>query len=189
MKNPPETPLLNCLHGFRPLSSLVVLLLAGAVSSTSAQTVRTWTNSTNTQFNNTANWNPTNAWSNNDTLRFNGTVGGALNLYYQGGQNTGVTLDFTAGQTGAVSISLSNEATQSRNASSTCASAVDLRSGLRSPLRETAVAGKWLAHGGPTTSRMKNWLGVLMGKVKFRTSTSPMRLVDTLAGTVTGQAV
>ena len=94
---------------------LLLALLAAAACSASAQTTRTWTNSTNTQYNNTANWNPAGAWANGDTLRFNGTVGGNLNLYYQGGQNTGVLLDFTAAQTGAVSISLSNEATQGRN--------------------------------------------------------------------------
>ena len=94
---------------------LLLALLAAAACSASAQTTRTWTNSTNTQYNNTANWNPAGAWANGDTLRFNGTVGGNLNLYYQGGQNTGVLLDFTAAQTGAVSISLSNEATQNCN--------------------------------------------------------------------------
>jgi fibronectin-binding autotransporter adhesin len=94
---------------------LLLTFLAAAVCSVSAQTNRVWTNSTNTQFNNFNNWNPTGTWANGDTLRFNGTVGGNLNLYYQGGQNTGVLLDFTAAQTGAVSISLSNEATQNRN--------------------------------------------------------------------------
>jgi len=92
----------------------VLVFLAAVVSPVSAQT-RTWTNSTNTQFNNFNNWDPTGTWANGDTLRFNGTVGGNLNLNYQGGQNTGVLLDFTAAQTGAVSISLSNEATQNRN--------------------------------------------------------------------------
>jgi fibronectin-binding autotransporter adhesin len=93
----------------------VLAVFFGAADYASAQTTRTWTNSTNTQYNNFNNWDPTGTWSNSDTLRFNGTVGGALNLFYQGGQNTGVLLDFTAAQTGAVSISLSNEATQSRN--------------------------------------------------------------------------
>ena len=48
----------------------VLVFLAAVVSPVPAQTTRTWTNSTNTQFNNTANWNPTNAWADNDTLRF-----------------------------------------------------------------------------------------------------------------------
>ncbi|MEX1110933.1 MAG: autotransporter-associated beta strand repeat-containing protein [Chthoniobacterales bacterium] len=105
---------INSRSGGRAIC-LSFLLLAVAVISASAQTTRTWTNSSNTQYNNFNNWNPTGTWANGDTLRFNGTVAGDLNLFYQGGQNTGVLLDFTAAQTGAVSISLSNEATASRN--------------------------------------------------------------------------
>ena len=114
MKTQPQSSPHNARSDFFRFCTTAAFLVV-AVCSASAQTTRTWTNSTNTQFNNFNNWNPTGTWANGDTLRFNGTVGGNLNLYYQGGQNTGVLLDFTAAQTGAVSISLTNEATQNRN--------------------------------------------------------------------------
>jgi len=114
---------------------VLLVFLAAVVSPVPAQTTRTWTNSTNTQFNNTANWKPTNAWADNDTLRFNGTVGGALDLYCQGGQNIGVTVDFTAAQTGAVSISLGNEAIDSRN----------FRMGHTNSSMAVSVSGSWTA--------------------------------------------
>jgi fibronectin-binding autotransporter adhesin len=114
MKTQPQSLPLNVRSNiFRFCATAVFLVVA--VCSASAQTTRTWTGSTDNRYNDTANWNPTGAWANGDTLRFNGTQAGNLDLIYTGGQNTGVLLDFTAGQTGTVGIRLANEATQSRN--------------------------------------------------------------------------
>jgi len=94
---------------------LALASIAAMAVSTAQATTRTWTGSTDNRYNDIANWNPSAAWANGDTLRFNGTQAGNLDLIYTGGQNTGVLLDFTAGQTGTVGIRLANEATQNRN--------------------------------------------------------------------------
>jgi len=127
-------------------------IAAMALSTAQAQTTRTWTGSTDNRYNDIANWNPSAAWANGDTLRFNGTQAGNLDLIYTGGQNTGVLLDFTAAQTGTVGISLASEASQSRNfrlANATNTSAITIAAG----------AGKVTLNGQSETFRM----GALFG--------------------------
>jgi len=75
--------------------------LAVAIVSASAQTVRTWTNSTNTQFNNTANWSPTGAWAEKDTLRFNGNEATQSRNFRMGYTNSSTAVSVSGSWTAA----------------------------------------------------------------------------------------